>query len=54
MNHIANMTGMQIDNDMHKGILNKSIKISAWVQIGLGLIFGFGVLIWWLGEKDKV
>jgi len=51
MNHIANMTGMQIDNDMHKGILNKSIKISAWVQIGLGLIFGFGVLIWWFRRK---
>jgi hypothetical protein len=46
MNHIANMAGVEVDNDMHKDILNKSVKISAWVQIILPLLFGFGFLIW--------
>ena len=47
MNHIANMAGVEIDREKHGEILNKTIKISAWVQVLaplLLLILGF---IWW-------
>jgi len=45
------MAGVEIDNDMHKDILNKSIKISAWVQIGFPLLLGFGVLVWFVRRR---
>ena len=51
MNHIANMAGVKIDNNMHKDILNKSIKISAWVQIGLPMLFGALGVIWIIRRK---
>ncbi len=54
MNHIANMTGLEIDNKLHKNILNKSIKISAWVQIGLPILVLFGVLIWWFKRQRTI
>jgi len=51
MNHIANMAGLQIDNDMHKKILHKSIKISAWVQIGVPILLGVFGLIWFMRRR---
>jgi len=35
-----------IDNDIHKTIVNKSILFSAWVQVSGGLLFGDGVMYW--------
>ena len=52
MNHVANMAGVEIDNKMHKDILNKSTKISAWVQIGLPLLFGILGLSWFIRKKS--
>lgn len=51
MNHVANMVGVEIDNNMHKDILNKSTKISAWVQIGLPLLFSIIGFIWFIKRK---
>jgi len=53
MNHIANMAGVEIDKEMHNGILHKTVKISAWVQVGLPLLFGIIGLIWWKRRKKK-
>ena len=53
MNHAANMAGIQIDNEMHKDILNKSVKISAWVQVGLPVLFGVFGLIWFLRRSKN-
>jgi hypothetical protein len=35
-----------IDNDIHKTIVNKSILFSAWVQVSGGLLFGGRVMYW--------
>ena len=52
MNHMANMLGVEIDKETHNDILNKTVKISAWVQVGLPLLFGFGILVWFVrGRK---
>ena len=51
MNHVANMVGVEIDNEMHGDILNKSTKISAWVQIGLPFMFGILGLIWFIRRR---
>jgi len=51
MNHIANMAGLEIDNDMHKDIVHKTVKISAWVQVGLPVLFVFTVLAWLLWRR---
>ena len=37
MTHISSMLKVNIDNNMHKKILNKSLNISAWLQV-LGLV----------------
>ena len=42
MHHVAEFGHVDIDNDTHQNILNKSVKLSAWVQIilsVLGVIF---------------
>ena len=51
MNHIANMAGVKIDKEMHNGILNKTVKISAWVQIGLPVLFGLFLMFWFIRRK---
>jgi hypothetical protein len=45
--HTAKYAGVSIDNTMHKRIVNKSILLSAWVQVLGGLLFG-GVLVYWV------
>ncbi len=37
LSHVAKYAGMKIDNKTHSGLLNKSIKISAWAQVLLGI-----------------
>jgi hypothetical protein len=53
MNHVANMTGLEIDNEFHQKILHKTVKISAWVQIGLPILFVIVVLIWYIRRRKK-
>ena len=53
MNHVANMVGVEIDNEMHEDILNKSTKISAWVQVGLPLVFGVFGLVWFVRRRER-
>ncbi|MEA3523527.1 MAG: multiheme c-type cytochrome [Campylobacterota bacterium] len=36
MSHVAQMTEIEIDNKMHDDILNKTLHLSAWIQIGGG------------------
>jgi len=53
MVHIAKMANVKIDNDMHKTIVHKSIKISAWVQIGLPILVGLFGLFWFFRRRKK-
>jgi len=43
--HTAKFAGMKVDNEMHKNIVNKSILLSAWVQVLAGLVLG-GILVY--------
>ena len=56
MNHISNMLSLEIDNRTHKEILNKNLKISAWIQIlllSIGAWLFLGVLFWWSRKRKK-
>jgi hypothetical protein len=48
------MTGLEIDNEFHKKILHKSVKISAWVQVGLPMLLGIIGLIWFIRRRRKM
>jgi len=45
--HTAKYAGVKIDNEMHNTIVNKSILLSAWVQIFGGLVLLVGLVVWW-------
>ena len=53
MHHIAETTGVEVDNKMHKDILNKTMRIGAWVQVVGGLLGGLILLwiVWRVGRK---
>jgi len=51
MNHMANMAGVEIDKEMHNNILHKTVKISAWVQVGIPALFLFLGLLWFIRRK---
>jgi hypothetical protein len=43
--HTAKYAGVSIDNKMHKSIVNKSILLSAWVQVFGGVLFCVGFIL---------
>jgi len=53
MNHIANMAGIEIDKETHSGILNKTVKLSAWIQIGLPILFLLGFILWFIVRRSR-
>jgi hypothetical protein len=56
MVHAAKYAGVNIDNKMHKTIINKSILLSAWLQVLGGLLFGVGLVylyIRWRREQKS-
>lgn len=56
LSHMAKYADVEIDNEMHSSIVHKTVILSAWVQVLLG-VFGFLFVIflvfWWL-KKRKV
>ena len=53
MAHIAQMAGVQVDNDMHSTILNKIVHIGAWVQIGTPILVSSTFALWWWRRRRK-
>ncbi len=55
MHHVAETAGVKIDNTMHKNILNKTMRIGAWVQILAVALGGLFVLffIWRIARGRK-
>jgi hypothetical protein len=51
MVHTAKYAGVKIDNDMHKNIVNKSVLMSAWVQVLGGLLAGLGMMYWYMRRR---
>ena len=47
MNHIANMAGVEIDKKKHNEILGKTVKLSAWLQVGIPLLLLFILIVWY-------
>ncbi len=55
MTHMAEMAKINIDNKMHKNIVNKTLNVTAWIQIlgGLFLVFIFLSAIYFIFIKKK-
>ena len=53
MSHVAKYAKVKIDKKEHNSILNKSIRISAWVQILVPILILLLGLIWWNRRKHK-
>ena len=51
MNHMANMAGIEIDKEKHNDILSKTVRISAWIQVGLPVLFLIGFMLWFIRKK---
>lgn len=51
MSHISMMAALQIDKEEHNEILNKTVKISAWVQIGLAIVVILLILVVWIYRR---
>jgi hypothetical protein len=51
--HAANVSGIEIDNDMHHKLVNKSLLMSAWVQVLGGLLLGLGFMYWIMRRRKK-
>ena len=51
--HTAKFAGVKIDNDMHHNLVNKSLLMTAWVQVLGGLLFGLGLMYWFLRRKKS-
>jgi hypothetical protein len=45
--HTAKYAGVKVDNEMHNRIVNKSVLVSAWVQVFGGILVLGGILVWW-------
>jgi hypothetical protein len=51
--HAANVSGIEIDNDMHHKLVNKSLLMTAWVQVLGGLLLGLGFMYWIMRRRKK-
>jgi len=51
--HTAEVAGIKIDNDMHHTLVNKSLLMTAWVQVLGGLLFGLGLMYWVMRRRRK-
>ncbi len=49
--HTAKYAGVKVDNEMHNVIVNKSVLVSAWVQVFGGLVLLSGLVFWWRRGK---
>ncbi len=45
MSHMAQMAEVSIDNDMHKTIVNKTLNVTAWVQVLGGALLGMLIML---------
>ncbi len=53
MSHLAEYSGVEIDNEEHSGILHKSIRITAWIQILLPLLVVLVILFWFRNYRNR-
>ncbi|RRS32221.1 MAG: cytochrome C [Epsilonproteobacteria bacterium (ex Lamellibrachia satsuma)] len=51
--HTAEVAGVKIDNKMHHTLVNKSLLMTAWVQVLSGLLFGLGLMYWIMKRRRR-
>jgi len=51
--HTAKVAGVKIDNNMHHTLVNKSLLMTAWIQVLAGLLGGFGFIYWLIKRRKK-
>jgi uncharacterized membrane protein YbjE (DUF340 family) len=51
--HTAKVAGIKIDNNMHHTLVNKSLLMTAWIQVLGGLLGGFGFIYWLIKRRKK-
>ena len=54
MVHTAQFAGIKIDNDMHKSIVNKTVLLTAWVQVLGGLLLGGGMVYLYMRRRKQM
>ncbi len=53
MSHIAQMAQVNIDKNMHENILNKTLHVSAWLQVGGVLVLALFLMYFLFFRKSK-
>ncbi len=53
LSHVAKYANVEIDNVTHTDILNKGIRISAWVQVLVPFLLLVGLLYWWKRRRGR-
>ena len=55
MAHMAEMADVNIDNKLHKEIVNKTLNVTAWIQIIIGILIGMFIMyiIYFMFFKKK-
>jgi hydrogenase maturation factor len=56
MVHMAEMSGVNIDREFHDDIVHKSVLLSAWVQVFvgiIGLVLGGLIMRTWMRRRKK-
>ena len=55
MTHMAEMANINIDNKLHKEIVNKTLNVTAWIQVVIGIFIGLFIvyLIYFMFFKKK-
>jgi len=52
MSHIAEVSGITIDNKLHQSLLSKSVKLTAWVQISTVILVIIGLFVYRQRQKE--
>ncbi len=51
LSHVGKYSGLEIDNETHGDILNKSVRYAAWLQVLVPIVLLLGAFIWWRRRK---
>jgi len=52
--HIKQMSGIDLNNSMHKEIVHKSMLLSAWIQVLGGLVFGVLLIYAYMSRRGRL
>lgn len=53
LSHVAQYAGVDIDNETHGQLLNKSVRMAAWVQVLSGLFIGIASIWFFIRWRKK-